>query len=260
MPFWLRRGKPGDRAKSGGWSGRILPPLRQNLAAYWVAKGFAIMPIAELIDPGAIVLVWCSAFAIITLQEGREGFIRSLAIWRILLGKKPRDDAEQARLDLSRVRNVVAHKGLPCVDRAHCENAFVADALARLERDNDVRNFAQAMGDNLSAREERHNRSIRFWLAVADIAPAMGMVGTVIGLIRMFGQVADPAAIGAAMAIALLTTLYGLVLANVVAAPIAQRLLRLSSEELHWQRQTADALIDLASQEVAQIRPRAVAV
>jgi chemotaxis protein MotA len=70
-----------------------------------------------------------------------------------------------------------------------------------------------------------------FWAAAAEAAPAMGMVGTLIGLVRMFRSMNDPATIGAAMAVALLATLYGALFANLVAAPISARLRRLSRAE-----------------------------
>ncbi len=60
--------------------------------------------------------------------------------------------------------------------------------------------------------------------AFGEAAPGMGMVGTLIGLVSMFGHMDDPKKIGPGMAIALLTTLYGAVLANVVMLPIADKL------------------------------------
>ncbi|MDV3182666.1 MAG: MotA/TolQ/ExbB proton channel family protein, partial [Candidatus Phytoplasma australasiaticum] len=82
----------------------------------------------------------------------------------------------------------------------------------------------------------RHAAVHAFWGAAADAAPAMGMIGTVIGLIRIFGAMDDPTAIGPGMALALATTLYGMVVANLVAGPIAARLERLSGAEIEWQR------------------------
>src|SRR3546814_14210805 len=88
----------------------------------------------------------------------------------------------------------------------------------------------------LAERAGQHGAAIKSWLAIADAAPALGMAGTIIGLIRMFAAMDDPSAIGGAMAIALLTTLYGVVLANMIAGPIAARLTLLSEMEIGWQR------------------------
>src|SRR3546814_5042665 len=77
------------------------------------------------------------------------------------------------------------------------------------------------------------------------------MAGTIIGLIRMFAAMDDPSAIGGAMAIALLTTLYGVVLANMIAGPIAARLTLLSEMEIGWQRELVNRMLGLARAEMA---------
>ena len=66
---------------------------------------------------------------------------------------------------------------------------------------------------------------------MAEFSPAMGLIGTLIGLVQMLGNLQDPANIGPSMAVALLTTFYGAVLANMVFMPLAAKLERNSSEE-----------------------------
>ncbi len=78
---------------------------------------------------------------------------------------------------------------------------------------------------------DRHNTGITMFKAIGDAAPAMGMIGTLIGLVQMLSAMDDPKAIGPAMAVALLTTLYGAIIANAVALPIADKLKKISSEE-----------------------------
>ncbi|SFZ86647.1 chemotaxis protein MotA [Devosia enhydra] len=73
----------------------------------------------------------------------------------------------------------------------------------------------------------------RVFKALGDSAPAFGMIGTLVGLVQMLGNMEDPSTIGPAMAVALLTTLYGAVLANLVCLPIAEKLAaRLIEEEI----------------------------
>jgi chemotaxis protein MotA len=66
---------------------------------------------------------------------------------------------------------------------------------------------------------------------MATMAPAMGMIGTLVGLVQMLANMSDPSAIGPAMAIALLTTLYGAIIANAFAQPMADKLGRASELE-----------------------------
>jgi chemotaxis protein MotA len=66
---------------------------------------------------------------------------------------------------------------------------------------------------------------------MGDSAPAFGMVGTLIGLVQMLSSMSDPASIGPSMAVALLTTLYGAVIANLITLPIADKLALRSEQE-----------------------------
>ncbi|SDZ74074.1 chemotaxis protein MotA [Desulfuromusa kysingii] len=80
---------------------------------------------------------------------------------------------------------------------------------------------------------ERHDKGADIFATIAAYSPAMGMIGTLIGLVQMLQNMNDPSSIGPAMAVALLTTFYGAVIANIVANPIAGKLkLRSASEVL----------------------------
>jgi chemotaxis protein MotA len=77
----------------------------------------------------------------------------------------------------------------------------------------------------------RHDRSAGVLRRAGEVAPAMGLIGTLVGLVQMLGNLEDPSAIGPAMAVALLTTFYGAVLANMVFLPLANKLERNSGLE-----------------------------
>jgi chemotaxis protein MotA len=81
------------------------------------------------------------------------------------------------------------------------------------------------------ARAQRHMRAASVLRRASELAPAMGLIGTLIGLVQMLGNLDDPSTIGPSMAIALLTTFYGAVLANVVLVPLATKLERNSALE-----------------------------
>jgi len=87
------------------------------------------------------------------------------------------------------------------------------------------------MRRDLQSMVQRHRQSASVLRKMAEFAPAMGLIGTLIGLVQMLGNLQDPTTIGPAMAVALLTTFYGAVLANMVFLPLASKLERNSSEE-----------------------------
>jgi len=80
--------------------------------------------------------------------------------------------------------------------------------------------------------QERHGSGAAIFTALATYAPAMGMVGTLIGLVQMLQNMSDPSSIGPAMAVALLTTFYGAVIANVVCTPMTGKLKHRSASEV----------------------------
>jgi chemotaxis protein MotA len=80
---------------------------------------------------------------------------------------------------------------------------------------------------------ERHELGAKIFSSLGDVGPAMGMIGTLVGLVAMLGNMDDPKSIGPAMAVALLTTLYGAMMANMIAIPISDKLsLRRNEEDL----------------------------
>ncbi len=101
---------------------------------------------------------------------------------------------------------------------------------------------------------ERHETGYGMFKAIGDYAPAMGMIGTLIGLVQMLAFLDDAAAIGPAMAVALLTTLYGAMLANGVALPLSEKLQSISEEE----RLIKDLIMEAIASIQSGINPKAM--
>ncbi len=88
------------------------------------------------------------------------------------------------------------------------------------------------MEAEIASTEARHQTGIDLLNAMASYSPALGMIGTVIGLVQMLKTMADPSTIGPSMAVALITTFYGAVLANLVFLPMVGKLRHRSREEI----------------------------
>lgn len=96
---------------------------------------------------------------------------------------------------------------------------------------------------------DRHQKSIAVLRKAAEVAPAMGLIGTVIGLVQMLANLSDPDRIGPAMALALITTLYGAVLSYLVFMPLAAKLERNSLVEYQLRRIYTVAVLSVVRQE-----------
>ena len=97
----------------------------------------------------------------------------------------------------------------------------------------------------IAATDERHRTAIGFFKQLGAYAPTFGMVGTVIGLINMLGNLDNPEQLGIGMAMALLTTLYGVLFANLLFKPMATRLERLNELELAAMDVTLDGILTI---------------
>jgi chemotaxis protein MotA len=96
---------------------------------------------------------------------------------------------------------------------------------------------------------ERHEAGINILRRAAEIAPAMGLIGTLIGLVQMLGNLSDPDKIGPSMAIAILTTFYGAVMAYMVFTPLAGKLEHTGATALHLRKLYTAAALSLANKE-----------
>ncbi len=95
--------------------------------------------------------------------------------------------------------------------------------------------------------EDRHSTGKKLLASMAEYAPAFGMIGTLIGLVLMLNMMEDPSAIGPGMAVALLTTLYGSILANLVFTPLAGKLGNKSEEEMLLKQLTVTGILSIQS-------------
>jgi chemotaxis protein MotA len=109
--------------------------------------------------------------------------------------------------------------------------------------------IGEILDENQAATTARVYRSASVLRKAAEIAPAMGLIGTLIGLVHMLGHLGDPKAIGPAMAVALLTTFYGAVLANMVFNPLASKFERNAAEEHLIQHLQALGILSIARKE-----------
>ncbi|MCF7980958.1 MAG: flagellar motor protein PomA [Pseudomonadales bacterium] len=138
----------------------------------------------------------------------------------------------------------VARKGgLLALEGKEVNNAFLKEGIKMLVDGHDSEVVRDMLTKEMKQTEERHGWGAKVFMAMGDVAPAMGMIGTLVGLVAMLSNMDDPKAIGPAMAVALLTTLYGAMLANMLAIPIADKLELRKVEEGRIKSLCIDALM-----------------
>jgi len=112
------------------------------------------------------------------------------------------------------------------------DDDFMKKSIQLAVDGNEVEVIENVMGTELEYLEARHKNGKAYLEQLGFFAPAFGMIGTLVGLIQMLQALDDPSNIGAGMAVALITTFYGSVMANVRVLPLANKLAARSSEEM----------------------------
>lgn len=120
--------------------------------------------------------------------------------------------------------DVARKSGFLELEKRKISNDFLADGIRQVIDGSKPNVLKQTMLSNMKGIVDRNSASEKVWRSMGDTSPAFGMIGTVIGLVAMMANMDDPKAIGPAMAAALLTTLWGSVLANVFFLPVADKL------------------------------------
>ena len=133
--------------------------------------------------------------------------------------------------------------GLLSLEGMDVSHPFMSKGIQMLVDGHDGAVVRSQMGKDMRMAYERHDSGAKIFKALGDTGPAMGMIGTLIGLVQMLSHMDDPKAIGPAMAVALLTTLYGAMLANMFANPLQAKLINRAKEELLAQQLILDALL-----------------
>jgi len=135
--------------------------------------------------------------------------------------------------------------GLLTLEGKEVSSDFLKKGIQLLVDGHDADVVKGVLKKELGQTLERHDTGQKIWRAFGDVGPAMGMIGTLVGLVAMLANMSDPKTIGPAMAIALLTTFYGAILANMIALPIADKLVLRKSEEARIKSMMIDALLGI---------------
>jgi chemotaxis protein MotA len=205
-------------------------------------------------DPLAFALVFGGTIVASLLPATGRDARRAFGALKPFFRARPARDAVTAEAAVRRIQRISEYKGTICADWVKTPVDFVHRAACRLADADGREAFETWAREELEDRKARHGAAIAFWRHAGDVAPAIGMIGTVFGLVGMFARMNDPTAMGPALAVAMLSTLYGLVIAYIVAGPVAARLERLSDAERAWQVRAVERLVALARAEEDEAR------
>ncbi|MCX4351786.1 MAG: motility protein A [Lachnospiraceae bacterium] len=199
--------------------------------------------------PSAIITFGGSFFAVLA-SFSLSDFTGGLKSF-MLVFKAPSTDVRgmiQKIIDLS---NVARKEGLLSLEEAagDLEDEFMKKGILLIVDGTDPELVRGIMETELISTEDRHKSKINFWETLGAMGPAWGMIGTLIGLVNMLYEMDDPSSIGPSMAVALITTLYGSILANWICAPVASKLKTNNSNEIMVKEIMIEGLLSIQAGE-----------
>ena len=179
-----------------------------------------------------------------------QDFIAGLKSITLTFKEVPQDPAAVIRniIDLS---NTARKEGLLALEEAAngIEDEFLKKGIMLVVDGTDPELVRGIMETDLGCIEQRHKKSIAVWEKWGELGPAWGMIGTLIGLVNMLKDLQDSSAIGPSMATALLTTLYGSLIANWFCTPIANKLKEQNSIEYQLKEIVIEGLLSIQAGE-----------
>ncbi len=200
--------------------------------------------IGMFVDTQSILIVFCgSLFVVLSNYPMAHFFSIGKVMGKAFMFKI--ESPEQLIDKAVEMADAARKGGFLALEEAEIENGFMQKGVDMLVDGHDGDVVKATLQKDIQLTTERHESGVALLKALGDVAPAMGMIGTLIGLVAMLSNMDDPKAIGPAMAVALLTTLYGAFLANVIALPLAGKLTVRMEEEKMNQELILDAILGI---------------
>jgi chemotaxis protein MotA len=161
----------------------------------------------------------------------------------------PETSSAQEQIEyLMRLSQQVKERGILILEEyaAEASDEFLRLGLTLVVDGQNVEEARRILTTEMRTSTDQAWRSVQVWETMGNFAPAMGLIGTLIGLIQMLGALQDPSTVGPAMSMALVATLYGSISANLVFFPIAGKLRLLAHEREQSKHITLEGLMSVA--------------
>ncbi|MEN0062833.1 MAG: motility protein A [Myxococcota bacterium] len=198
------------------------------------------------IDPPSVAIVIGGTIGAVMIGFPLADIMNALKALRIAF-MPPSHDMKSTVKQLEELSQRARREGLLSLEEAAeaAEDDFLRRGLQMMVDGHEPAAIESVLFGEIDKLESRHKVSINCWDSLGAYGPAMGLIGTLIGLVQMLQSMSDPSTIGPAMAVALLTTFYGAIIGNVVGIPTANKLKQRSAEEMAHMELIAQGLISI---------------
>lgn len=195
--------------------------------------------------PSILIVVVGSLSVVLAKFSFSQYFGALKAAGRAFKFKLP--DTQDLIEELVDIANVARKQGVLNLEGREASSEYLSQGIQHLVDGQPAEVINDLLKKERVLTMDRNRFGAKVFRALGDVAPAMGMIGTIVGLVQMLSNMEDPKSIGPAMAVALLTTLYGAMIATMIANPIADKLELRLTEEARMQSLVSDALVAIQS-------------
>ncbi|MCC5890176.1 MAG: motility protein A [Alkalibacterium sp.] len=197
-------------------------------------------------DVPALVITLFGSFSALLISFPLNALKKVPALLKMLL-MTPDDDRGALIDTITHLAKKSRTEGILAIeeDIQEIDNPVLIYGLEMVVDGTDIDTIDEILNVELEQTEDRHSIGQQVFLKWGEFAPAFGMIGTLIGLIAMLGDLQDPSLIGTGMATALLTTFYGSFMANMVFLPIAKNLEMQTANELKTNEMIIEGVLAL---------------
>lgn len=217
---------------------------------YGVISSAGLSGIGQYWDYPSAIITFGGSFAATLLSHSLQDYIGGLKSFTLIF-KTPNLDASGMIKKIIDLSNVARKEGLLSLEEAasDMEEPFLKKGILLIVDGTDPDLVRAIMETELISIEGRHKACIGFWDKLGAMGPAWGMIGTLVGLVNMLYHMDNMATLGPAMAVALITTLYGSLLANMICIPVSNKLSADNSAEMMLKEVMIEGLLSIQAGE-----------
>lgn len=220
------------------------------MLVFGIMSSAGLANIGRYVDIPSMIITFGGSFAGTLASHSMEDFIGGLKSFMLIFRTQTLNTADMIT-KIIELSNIARKEGLLSLEEAasDMEEPFMKKGVLLIVDGTDPDLVRAIMETELMSIENRHKVRIGFWETLGSLGPAWGMIGTLVGLVDMLYKMQDASALGPAMAVALITTLYGSVLANWICAPVANKLKAENASEMMLKEVMIEGLLSIQAGE-----------
>ena len=218
------------------------------LAGIVIGQGLEGGKVSSLFQPAAFAIVVVGTFGAVLLQTRPKTLWRGLRMLRLVFAPPPDSRAALAR-DINAWNLAARRDGLLSLERymLASKDKFNTKGLRLIVDGIAPDKLRQLLDTEITAYETEERQAVRIWESAAGYSPTIGILGAVLGLIHVMENLTDPSKLGGGIAVAFVSTIYGVGLANLFFYPIANKLKAIVTQAVHQQEIAAAVFYDIAT-------------